>query len=141
MKLLHACATTLLTYTVCLLYVTCFPLVLAAQDMDTLEGIYRQQYEQLTAQESALQQQIENLLNMRSQVDNLIGQVGSAPASSYGQEADRYRQLELLLPSATRYSQELEQRQRQLAEVQQQKAELRSKILQRQSALPIWWTQ
>lgn len=112
-----------------------------AQDMDTLEGIYREQYFQLTAQENALQQQIDNLTNLKSQVDGLMGQVANMPTANYGQEADKYRQLELLLPSATRYSAELDQRQRQLADVQRQKAELRSRILQRQSALPIWWTQ
>ncbi len=115
--------------------------IAAAQDMDTLEGIYREQYQKLTAQENALQQQIDNLNNLKSQVDGLIGQVAGMPSTNYSQEADKYRQLELLLPSATRYSQELDQRQRQLADVQRQKAELRSTILQRQSSLPIWWTQ
>lgn len=115
--------------------------VTMAQDMDSLEGIYREQYFQLTARENDLQQQIDNLTNLKSQVDNLMGQVGGMPSANYSQEADKYRQLELLLPSATRYSQEIDVRQRQLAEVQRQKAELRSKILQRQSALPIWWTQ
>ncbi|OPY69479.1 MAG: hypothetical protein A4E57_01166 [Syntrophorhabdaceae bacterium PtaU1.Bin034] len=130
-----------LTPAMLLVLLSFLPFTASAQDMDSLEGIYRQQYEQYTSQENALQQQIDNLAGLKSQVDSLIGQVANMPAASYGQEADRYRQLELLLPSATRYSQELEQKQRQLTEVQRQKAELRSKILERQSALPIWWTQ
>jgi peptidoglycan hydrolase CwlO-like protein len=115
--------------------------LLGAQDMDTLEGVYREQYEQLTAQENMLQEQIDNLTNMKAQVDSLIGQVGDIPAVDYAQEADRYRQLELLLPSATRYTQELARRQKQLTELQQQKTDLRSRILERQSSLPIWWRQ
>ncbi len=112
-----------------------------AQDMDTLEGVYRQQYEELTAQENGLQQQMDTLVNLKLQVDSLIGQVVGTPAENYSQEADRYRQLELLLPSARRYTQELAEKQRQLTALQQRKAELRSTILQRQSSLPIWWRQ
>jgi DNA repair exonuclease SbcCD ATPase subunit len=112
-----------------------------AQDMDSQEGVDREQYQQLTAQENALQQQIDNLANLKSQLDGLMGQVANMPTANYGQEADKYRQLELLLPSATRYSYELDQRQRQLADIQRQKAELRSRILQRRSVLPIWWPQ
>jgi prefoldin subunit 5 len=112
-----------------------------AQDMDSQEGVDREQYQQLTAQENVLQQQIDTLASLKSQVDGLMGQVANMPTTNYGQEADKYRQLELLLPSATRYSYELDQRQRQLTEIQRQKAELRSRILQRRSSLPIWWTQ
>lgn len=111
-----------------------------AQDMDTAEGVYRQQYEQYTSQESALQDQIDNFTNLKSQVDGLLAQISSTPSANYAQEAERYRQIQLLLPSAIQYSQQLDQRQRQLTEVQRRKSELRGAILARQSALPIWWT-
>lgn len=122
-----------------LLLVTCFSSLLPAQDMDTLEGLYRQRYEQFAATESSLQQQIDNLNSVLSQIQTVIGQVNNLPAVNYAQQADRYQQLELLLPSARRFSQEISQRQGQLDEVQRQKAELRSTILARQSDLPIWW--
>jgi chromosome segregation ATPase len=122
-------------------FLTCFSFIAAAQDMDAIEGVYRQQYEQYTAQETALQQQMDALANMKSQVDGLISQVGGAPTTSYAQEADRYRQLQLLLPSAVQYSLDLDRLDKQLAEVRKRKAELSATILARQSALPVWWTQ
>jgi prefoldin subunit 5 len=124
-----------------LVFLTCFSFIAAAQDMDAIEGVYRQQYEQYTAQETALQQQMDALANMKSQVDGLISQVGGAPTTSYAQEADRYRQLQLLLPSAVQYSLDLDRLDKQLAEVRKRKAELSATILARQSALPVWWAQ
>ena len=124
-----------------LVFLTCFSFIAAAQDMDAIEGVYRQQYEQYTAQETALQQQMDALANMKSQVDGLISQVGGAPTTNYAQEADRYRQLQLLLPSAVQYSLDLDRLDKQLTEVRKRKAELSATILGRQSALPIWWTQ
>jgi chromosome segregation ATPase len=122
-------------------FLTCFSFIAAAQDMDAIEGVYRQQYEQYTAQETTLQQQMDALANVKSQVDGLISQVGGAPTTSYAQEADRYRQLQLLLPSAIQYSLDLDRLDKQLAEVRKRKAELSATILGRQSALPVWWTQ
>ncbi len=117
-----------------------FPIApLLAQDMDTLEGIQRQQYEQLTAQQNLVQQQMDLLVGLKSQVDGIITQVSSIPSNDYNQEADRYRQIQLLIPSAVKYSQELAQRQKQIDQLQRQKADLRSQILARRSDLPIWW--
>jgi len=124
-----------------LVFLTCFSFIAAAQDMDTIEGIYRLQYEQYTAQETTLQQQMAALANVKSQVDGLISQVGGSSTTNYAQEADRYRQLQLLLPSAIQYSLDLDRLDKQISEVRKRKAELSAKILERQSALPIWWTQ
>lgn len=120
-------------------FLPCFSGPSQAQDMDTLEGIYREQYEEFTARASNLQRQIDDLNGVLSQIQTVIGQVNSLPATDYAQQADRYQQLELLLPSATRFSRDISQRQRQLDEIQRRKAELRSTILARQSDLPIWW--
>jgi DNA repair exonuclease SbcCD ATPase subunit len=117
----------------------CFPFVAAAQDMDAVEGVYRQQYEQYTAQENRLQQQIDALASAKSQVDSLINQVGGAATTNYAQEAERYRQIQLLLPSAIQYSLDLDRRDKELTEIRQRKEQLRTAILGRQSALPVWW--
>jgi predicted nucleic acid-binding Zn-ribbon protein len=117
-----------------------FPLGGAAQDMDSIEGVYRQQYGQYTALESRLQDQMDALSALKAQVDSLISQVAGSTTENYAQEAEKYRQLQLLLPSAIQYSVQLGDRARQLAEVERRKDELRSKILERQSALPVWWT-
>jgi|GEM_PF-702913 len=119
---------------------TLFPLGGAAQDMDSIEGVYRQQYGQYTALESRLQDQMDALSALKAQVDSLISQVAGSTTENYAQEAEKYRQLQLLLPSAIQYSVQLGDRARQLAEVERRKDELRSKILERQSALPVWWT-
>jgi hypothetical protein len=115
--------------------------IATAQDMDTIEGVYRQQYEQYTIQENGLRQEMQNLANLKSQIDSLITQVGNALTTNYAQEADRYRQLQLLLPSAIQYSHELEQRDKQITDIERRKDELKSQILDRQSTLPIWWTE
>ena len=122
-----------------LMRLMCFPFISAAQDMDAIEGVYRQQYEQYTAQENSLQQQIDALSSAKSQVDNLIAQVSGAATTNYAQEAERYRQIQLLLPSAIQYSLDLDRRDKELAEIRQRKEQLRTAILGRQSALPVWW--
>ena len=124
-----------------LVSLTCVSFIVAAQDMGSIEGVYRQQYTQYTAQETTLQQQMDALARMKSQVDDLIAQVSGAPTTNYNQEAARYQQLQLLLPSAIQYSRDLDRLDKQLTEVRKRKAELRETILARQSALPVWWTQ
>jgi hypothetical protein len=124
-----------------LMYAPFLCVMASAQDMDSVEGVYRQQYEQYTAQETVLTEQMDSLGRLKNQVDGLIGQVSGSPTTNYAQEAERYRQIQLLLPSAIQYSQDLERRNRQLVEVQRRKSELRSTILARQSSLPVWWTQ
>jgi hypothetical protein len=125
-------------FLVCLMY---FPFPAAAQDMDAAEGVYRQQYEQYAIQENMLQQQIDALASAKSQVDALIAQVGGASTANYAQEADKYRQIQLLLPSAIQYSLDLDRRTKELTDVRRRKDALRATILDRQSALPGWWTE
>jgi multidrug resistance efflux pump len=117
------------------------PAVVSAQEMDTLDGIYRGQYQQLKLEENGIQQRVQSLKDLKSGIDDLIGQVTASSADSYALEADRYRQLQLLLPSAIKYCEELDQAQKRFDQLQQKKAELRSKILERQSSLPVWWSE
>ena len=124
---------------IALALVACSSAVLFGQDMDTLEGIYRQQYEEYTARQGALQEQIDGLNSVLTQIQTLIDQVSALPAETYAQQADRYEQLSLLLPSAQKFSQQIGQRQKRLDEVMRKKEDLRSTILARQSSLPIWW--
>jgi hypothetical protein len=126
---------------VILLFLPQFVPTIAAQDMDTLDGIFRREYEQLLPQENALLQEVENLKGLKSRVDDMIDQVIATPTADYAKEADRYQRLQLLLPSAIKYSQELDQTLKKLDVVQRKKADLRAKVLERQSAVPIWWTQ
>ena len=119
--------------------VVCSSAVLFSQDMDTQEGIYRQQYEEYTARQDDLQEQIDGLNGVLTQIQALIDQINALPAETYAQRADRYEELTLLLPSAQRFSQEIGQRQNRLDEVMRKIEDLKSTILARQSSLPIWW--
>ena len=114
---------------------------LFSQDMDQQEGIYRQQYEEYTARQDALQDQIDGLSGVLTQIQALIDQVNALPTENYAQQADRYEQLTLLLPSAQKFSEEIAKRQKQLDEIVRKKEDLRSTILSRQSSLPIWWAE
>ena len=115
--------------------------ILAAQDMDALDTVYRREYEGLLLQENALLQQVESLKALKSEIDDMIEAASAGPTNNYAQETDRYQRIQLLLPPAIRYSQELDQTLKRLQAVQQKKETLREKVLGRQSALPIWWTQ
>ncbi len=119
--------------------VVCSSAVLFSQDMDQQEGIYRQQYEEYTARQDDLQEQIDGLNGVLTQIQALIDQINALPAETYSQQADRYEELTLLLPSAQRFSQEIGQRQKRLDEVTRKIEDLKSAILARQSSLPIWW--
>jgi len=119
--------------------VVCSSAVLFSQDMDQQEGIYRQQYEEYTARQDDLQEQIDGLNGVLTQIQALIDQINALPAETYAQQADRYQELQLLLPSAQRFSQEIGQRQKRLDEVTRKIDDLKSAILARQSSLPIWW--
>jgi peptidoglycan hydrolase CwlO-like protein len=119
--------------------VVCSSAVLFSQDMDQQEGIYRQQYEEYTARQDDLQEQIDGLNGVLTQIQALIDQINALPAETYAQQADRYEELTLLLPSAQRFSQEISQRQKRLDEVMRKIEGLKSTILSRQSSLPIWW--
>lgn len=119
--------------------VVCSSAVLFSQDMDQQEGIYRQQYEEYTARQDDLQEQIDGLNGVLTQIQALIDQINALPAETYAQQADRYEELTLLLPSAQRFSQEISQRQKRLDEVMRKIEDLKSTILSRQSSLPIWW--
>ena len=121
--------------------IACPQTLLFSQDMDTLEGIYRQQYQEYTARQQALQVQIDGLSNVLAQIQSTIDQINALPAENYAQQADKYEQLTLLLPSAQKFSQEIAKRQKQLDEITRKKEDLKSTILSRQSSLPIWWTE
>lgn len=124
-----------------LAFIACPLTALFSQDMDTLEGIYRQQYGEYTARQYELQEQIEGLNNVLVQIQALIDQVNALPTENYAQQADRYEQLQLLLPSAQKFSEEIAKREKQLDQIMKKKDELRSTILSRQSSLPIWWAE
>jgi hypothetical protein len=112
-----------------------------AQEMDPQDGVYRKQYEQYRAVEQQIQAQFNATRDLKAQVDSLISQVGGASTTNYSQEVEKYRQLELFIPVALRYAQELEVFQKQLDDIRAKKEDLRARVLSRQGSLPLWWTE
>ena len=70
-------------------------------EMSSLELSFKQQYEQLSMQIADLQNQIDDLKNIKAQVNSIIDQVQSKRSASFSQETDKYRQLEVR-PSCAR---------------------------------------
>lgn len=124
-----------------LVCVTIWPVLLFAQESSPLEEAQHGRYLALQNQINYEQQRFNELQGIKSQVDDIITQVRDRSVSSYGQDAERYRELEVLIPAATAYSQELARRQRQLDELHQQKLTLRSQVIDRRGALPTWWVE
>jgi hypothetical protein len=119
-----------------------WPVLVFAQESSPLEEVQHGQYLALQNQMDYEQQRFNELQGIKTQVDSIISQVRDRPVSSYGQDAERYRELELLVPAAMAYSQELARRQRQLDELQRQKVTLRSQVADRRGgSLPTWWVE
>jgi hypothetical protein len=93
----------------------------------------------LIVEESLLLQQVEILKSLKSRIDDMIQAVVSASTTNYAEEADRYRRLELLLPSVINYCQELDKVLKKVDDLQRKKDDLRGRVLERQTDLPLWW--
>jgi predicted RNase H-like nuclease (RuvC/YqgF family) len=110
-----------------------------ANEMSALEISFKQQYEQLSLQIVDLQNQIEDLKNIKAQVNSIIDQVQSKRSASFTQETDKYRQLEVLVPVVVRFSQDLENKQNQLNQLVSRRDAVKTRVLQWRGTLPPWW--
>jgi len=110
-----------------------------AQDMDTLDTVYRQGFEQNRNQREIVQRQLDDLRGIKSQVDSIMSQIEGRPSPTYTEQAEKYRQIEVIVPVAIRFSQELERKQKQLDQLDQERETIRAKVLERQNYLPLWW--
>jgi chromosome segregation ATPase len=108
-------------------------------EMSPLEISFKQQYEQLSLQITDLQNQIDDLKSIKAQVNSIIDQVQSKRSASFTQETDKYRQLEVLVPVAVRFSQELENKQNQMTQLASRRDAVKARVLQWRGALPPWW--
>ena len=110
-----------------------------ANEMSALEISFKQQYDQLSLQIADLQNQIEDLKNIKVQVNSIIDQVQSKRSASFSQETDKYRQLEVLVPVVVRFSQDLENKQTQMNQLVSRREAVKAKVLQWRGTLPPWW--
>jgi chromosome segregation ATPase len=108
-------------------------------EMSSLELSFKQQYEQLSMQIADLQNQIDDLKNIKAQVNSIIDQVQSKRSASFSQETDKYRQLEVLVPVVVRFSQDLENKQAQMNQFTSRRDAVKSRVLQWRGTLPPWW--
>ncbi len=109
------------------------------REMSPLEVSFKQQFDQLNVQIMDVQRQIDDLRSIKIQVDSLIDQVQSKRAVSYTQEADKYRQLEVLVPVAARFSQDLEARQGQMNQLIARRDAVKARVMEWRGSLPAWW--
>lgn len=117
------------------------PGVSASQEMSALETSFRQQYEQFTIQIMDLQRLIEDLRNIKAQVDGIIEQIQGKRYTSYAQEADKYRQLEVLMPVAVRFSQDLEAKRAQIDQLVSKREAVKARLVEWRGTLPPWWVE
>ena len=110
-----------------------------AQDMDALDSVYRQGFEQNRNQRETVQRQLDDLRGIKSQVDSIMAQIEVRPSRTYQEQAEKYRQIEVIVPVAIRFSQELDRKQKQLDKLDQERETIRAKVLERQDYLPLWW--
>jgi hypothetical protein len=110
-----------------------------AQDMDALDTVYRQGFEQNRNQRETIQRQLDDLRGIKSQVDSIMAQIEGRSSPTYTEQAEKYRQIEVIVPVAIRFSQELDRKQKQLDQLDQERETIRAKVLERQNYLPLWW--
>jgi chromosome segregation ATPase len=108
-------------------------------EMSALEISFKQQYDQLTSQITDAQNQIDDLKSIKAQVNSIIDQVQAKRSTSFAQETDKYRQLEVLVPVAVRFSQDLETKQNQMNQLISRRDAVKAKVLQWRGTLPPWW--
>jgi hypothetical protein len=110
-------------------------------EMSGLEISFKQQYDQFSIQIADLQNQIEDLKGIKAQVNSIIDQVQSKRSASFSQETDKYRQLEVLVPVAVRFSQDLENKQVQMNQLTSRRDAVKVRVLQWRGTLPPWWVE
>ena len=108
-------------------------------EMSPLELSFKQQYDQLSMQITDLQNQIDDVKSIKTQVSSIIDQVQGKRSTSFTQETDKYRQLEVLVPVVVRFSQDLENKQTQMNQLVSRRDAVKARVLQWRGALPPWW--
>jgi chromosome segregation ATPase len=118
-----------------------WPLLSFSQYDSPIEEVQHGRYLTLQSQIDYLEQRVDQLQGIKIQVDDVISQVRERPVATFTQDAERYQELEVLVPAATAYSQELARRQQQLDELRRQKLALRTEVVTRRGTLPVWWVE
>jgi prefoldin subunit 5 len=110
-------------------------------EMSPLEQSFKQRYETLFAQAEGLRKQIGDLQDLKDRVDYIIDVVQNQPTINSGQTADKYNQLELLLPVGVRFSRDLQRKQAQMDQLIARWEALKAELLRWRGSLPSWWVE
>jgi len=110
-------------------------------EMSPLEQSFKQRYEMLSAQAKELQSQVDNLQDLKDRVDYVIDSVQNQPTTNSGEAADKYNQLELLLPVGALFSRDLQRKQGQLDQLMARLEALKQELLRWRGSLPFWWSE
>jgi cell division protein FtsB len=110
-------------------------------EMSPLEQSFKQRYEILFAQAEDLRKQIGDLQDLKDRADYIIDVVQNQPSTNPGQTADKYNQLELLLPVGVRFSRDLQRKQAQMDQLIARREALKAELLRWRGSLPSWWVE
>ncbi len=109
-------------------------------EMSPLEQSFKQKYDALSVQVKDLRKQIDDIQGLKSNVDYIIDAVQSQPTANSAQSADKYNQLQSLLPVGVTFSRDLQTKETQMAQVIEKREALREELLRWRGSLPFWWT-
>ncbi len=110
-------------------------------EMSPLERSYKQKYENLSAMVKDLRKQIDDLQGLKNSIDYVIDVVQWQPTDDAGLSAQKYNQLQSLLPVGIVFSRDLQRKETQMAQVLATREALKEELLRWRGSLPFWWTE
>jgi cell division protein FtsB len=125
------------------------PVISAAQEegyqqtyeMSPLEQSFKQRYETLSAWQQDLLGRIHDLQDLKQRVDYIIDVVQSQPTTNAGLSAEKYTQLQSLLPVGMTFSRDLQFKEAQMAQLIATREALKQQLLRWRGSLPRWWVE
>jgi len=110
-------------------------------EMSPLEQSFKQRYETLSAQQLDLLGRIHDLQDLKQRVDYIIDVVQSQPTNNAGLSAEKYTQLQSLLPVGVTFSRDLQFKEAQMAQLIATREILKQQLLLWRGSLPRWWNE
>jgi len=108
-------------------------------EMSPLEQSFKRRYERLSLQQQDLLGQIHDLEDLKKRVDYIIDVVQSQPTNDAGLSAEKYTQLQTLLPVGVTFSRDLQYKESQMAQLVATREALKQQLLIWRGSLPRWW--
>ncbi len=110
-------------------------------EMSPLEQSFKQRYETLSVEIESLREQVDNLQDLKSRLDYIIDSVQNLPTTDSGLTAEKYNQLQALLPVGVVFSRDLQGKLAQLGRLVTRREALKEELLRWRGSLPFWWAE